>query len=104
MGSRLGAGENASRELRLFVRGGRAHERTGARPGSPAAPNMNAYWLDSREAIDADRLRAEGVEHETLSLSAYERDLERLMSKNGYVTQDIVEISAGMPNVDAILA
>jgi 1,2-dihydroxy-3-keto-5-methylthiopentene dioxygenase len=65
---------------------------------------MKAYWLDTREAISPSDLRADGVEHEQLDPADFQDGLERIKAKQGYVTQDIVEISPVMPNLEAILA
>jgi 1,2-dihydroxy-3-keto-5-methylthiopentene dioxygenase len=65
---------------------------------------MKAYWLENGIEISKEELKVEGVDYEKLDLANYQPDLERIKSANGYVAQDIVEITPQMPNLQAILA
>ena len=65
---------------------------------------MKAYWLDNGQQISADELRAQGVDYESIDLADAQPTLEEKKKANGYVTQDIVEITPQMPNLQAILA
>lgn len=65
---------------------------------------MKAYWKDNGQNITAEELRSNGIDYEPLDVNNYQADLDRIKEKNNYVTQDIVEITPQMPNLEAILA
>lgn len=65
---------------------------------------MKAYWLDRGEKISAQELKIQGVDYAKLDLSSYQVDLDRIKADNGYVTQNVVELTPQTPNLDAILA
>ncbi|MBV9079967.1 MAG: cupin domain-containing protein [Elusimicrobia bacterium] len=65
---------------------------------------MKSYWLDGGDEISIEELRAEGVDAETLALDNFQPALDLKAAASGYVTQDVVEITPGMPNLEAVLA
>ena len=65
---------------------------------------MKAFWLDDKKEISADDLRAEGIDTHILDLNNYAPALEEKAKANGYVTQDVVELSPQTENLAAILA
>jgi len=65
---------------------------------------MKAYWLDSMETVSVEQLKKEGVMYEKLDLGNYQPALEQIKKANGYVAQDIVELTPQTPNLDTILA
>ena len=65
---------------------------------------MKAYWLENGTPISEAELNKQGVSYEKLDLNNYQPSLERIKSANGYVTQDIVELTPQTPNLEVILA
>lgn len=65
---------------------------------------MKAYWLNDHREISMERLREEGVDCDQLDPSGYQSALNVKAGANGYVTQDVVELSPTTPNLDTILA
>jgi 1,2-dihydroxy-3-keto-5-methylthiopentene dioxygenase len=65
---------------------------------------MKAYWLDNGEKISAQELKANGVNYAGLDLNNYQGDLDQIKAANGYVAQDIVELTPQTPNLETILA
>lgn len=67
---------------------------------------MQAVWLDRDESLSLEDLRAEGVHYEALPMSgdAYQKPLDALAARNGYVQQDVVALTPETPNLDIICA
>src|SRR5687767_2251904 len=65
---------------------------------------MKAYWLDDGREVSAEALRREGIDYEKLDVNNYQEALDKIKQKHGYVSQDIVEITPTMPNLEPILA
>jgi 1,2-dihydroxy-3-keto-5-methylthiopentene dioxygenase len=67
---------------------------------------MQAHWLDSGDAISADRLRSEGVIYEQLPMDeqGYQPKLDELKNHRGYIEQDIVELRPDNPKLEEICA
>ena len=71
---------------------------------------MRAYWLneerplDASDALDAATLETNNVTYRALPVLNHGPALEAFMAAQGYLTRDEVELSAGTPNLAAILA
>jgi 1,2-dihydroxy-3-keto-5-methylthiopentene dioxygenase len=65
---------------------------------------MKAYWLDDGKEVTVDELKAEGVDYEKIDASNFQTSLDRIKAANGYVSQDIVELTPQMANLETILA
>ena len=69
---------------------------------------MRAYWLEQGPdaAIDEAFLASQGVTYQKLPLdpAAYQGPLDALKAANGYIEQDIVELSPETPNLEALCA
>lgn len=67
---------------------------------------MRATWLDDGTPVPTDALAATGAVYRELPTdpAAYQAPLDALSADRGYVTQDVVELSPEMENLDAICA
>lgn len=67
---------------------------------------MQAYFLDSKAPVDDQQLAAVGVLAETLPIdpAGHQQRLDELMHERGYGTQDEVQLSPDMENLDVICA
>jgi 1,2-dihydroxy-3-keto-5-methylthiopentene dioxygenase len=65
---------------------------------------MKAYWLDNNTSISAAELNAQGISYEALDMANYQPSLDRIKAANGYVTQDIIELTPQTPNLEVIQA
>lgn len=65
---------------------------------------MKAYWLETNEPISTKELNQNGVDHEILDVRDYQSDMDRIKARQGYVSQDIVELTPQTANLEAILA
>ncbi len=67
---------------------------------------MKAYWLDTKATMANTELTDEGVFYRAVPTTpeAYQPVLDQLKSSHGYITQDIVELTSDMPNLDQICA
>ena len=65
---------------------------------------MKAYWIDDGGEISAEELRAQGVDHDTIDLSNFQARLDDKAQSNGYIKQDVVELTPEMQNLETILA
>lgn len=65
---------------------------------------MNAYWLDNGKEITVEQLKSEGVGHARLDPQKHQSGLDKIKKELDYSSQDIVEITPGLPDVETILA
>lgn len=68
---------------------------------------MHAHFLDAvGETVSPDYLAHHGVTYEAFATdpAVYQAPLDALKAKNGYIQQDIVELSPQTPGLDAICA
>ncbi|TVR14812.1 MAG: cupin domain-containing protein [Planctomycetota bacterium] len=67
---------------------------------------MQAYFLENNAPVDNEALRAVGVLAETLPIepSGHQPRLDELMHERGYATQDEVQLSPEMDNLESICA
>ena len=68
---------------------------------------MHAHFLDGQsETVPLAHLLAQGVTYEALPVAdlAYQAPLDALKARQGYIEQDIVELSPATPNLDTICA
>jgi 1,2-dihydroxy-3-keto-5-methylthiopentene dioxygenase len=65
---------------------------------------MKAYWIESGTPVTSPEMKANGIDHESLNVSDYQADLDRIKQANNYVAQDIVELNPNTPNLNVILA
>lgn len=65
---------------------------------------MKAYWINTNVPISAGELRSNGVSYEKLDVNNYQSSLDEFKKANGYVAQDIVELTPQTPNLETILA
>lgn len=68
---------------------------------------MHAHFLDgASEAVSPTYLEQHGITYEAFPTdpAAYQGPLEALKARNGYIQQDIVELSPTTPNLDTICA
>ena len=67
---------------------------------------MNAYWLDDNSPLSTSDLETNDVFYQAVPTnpSDYQPVLDELSKQHGYHTQDIVELSPDMENLDAICA
>ena len=67
---------------------------------------MNAFLLDDpqRKPLSREELEHEGVLNKNLSTQpqTYQPTMDWLKNKNGYIEQDMVELSPSMPNLHEI--
>ncbi|MFW6050761.1 MAG: 1,2-dihydroxy-3-keto-5-methylthiopentene dioxygenase [Myxococcota bacterium] len=67
---------------------------------------MEAFWLDTGDAMGAAELRSQGVLYDRLPTDprAYQGSLDDLKAQRGYVEQDEVSLSPETPDLDAVCA
>ena len=67
---------------------------------------MKAFWLDDNRPMTQNDLATHDVHYQSVSPvpSEYQPVLDKLSDSQGYNTQDIVELSPDMENLDAICA
>jgi 1,2-dihydroxy-3-keto-5-methylthiopentene dioxygenase len=67
---------------------------------------VKAHWLERQEPISADELAGQGIYYRRLATdeASYQGPIDELKRERGYVAQDIVALSPGTPNLDAICA
>lgn len=65
---------------------------------------MRAYYTDDGTGLTSDALHAQGIHHEVLPLDpkSHQGRLDEIKAKNGYVEQDIIELSRDTPNLEDI--
>ncbi len=67
---------------------------------------MRAFLLEDpkQKILTHEQLTYEGISNQTLKVdpSEYQPTLDHLKNKNGYIEQDIVELTPNMPNLEEI--
>ena len=64
---------------------------------------MKAYWLGTGSNITVEELKSQGIDYEQISLSNYQKILDRKKKESCCVHQDEVNLTLETPNLDAIL-
>jgi 1,2-dihydroxy-3-keto-5-methylthiopentene dioxygenase len=67
---------------------------------------MKAHWLERDGEISAETLTNNGIYHERIETdpASYRKPVDRVKADRGYVEEDIIELRADTPNLDAICA
>jgi 1,2-dihydroxy-3-keto-5-methylthiopentene dioxygenase len=65
---------------------------------------MHAQWLDSGAALSPETLVGEGLLYETMPVDAFQGRLDVVKRDRGYVHQDVVDLRADTPGLEAICA